>query len=407
MTSDVIAQPGTRTAEFAQQTQSSRQGSGDTKQRSYDLQRGGARIKFPLRVLHLEDDQYDAELVRLILEQAGIACAIARARSGSDFAAAIESGGLDLILADFSVPGFNGLAALAMARNTCPDVPFILVSGTVGEEKAIELLKNGATDYVMKGRLARLVPAVRRAMLEVEQRAEHRRAESKRKLYNRKLQALSRQLVEAQETERRYIARELHDQVGQALTVAQLHLQTMLRSPDGETLKPGLKETLEVVEQVLAQVRDLSLELRPSLLDDLGLEPALQWYTTRQATLAGIKSKVRADPLQSRLDPVIETGCFRVAQEALTNVTRHANASNVTVDLHEEDGCLHLRVRDDGTGFEVSAVRERAVRGLSLGLLNMEERAVLAGGELEYNSAPGQGTEVHAWFPLKWQVSRS
>jgi signal transduction histidine kinase len=101
---------------------------------------------------------------------------------------------------------------------------------------------------------------------------------------------------------------------------------------------------------------------------------------------------------------MIETECFRVAQEALTNVVRHAQAKAVTVELRQEDGQLHLRVRDDGIGFEVAAVREQAMRGASLGLLSMEERALLAGGGLELTSSPGQGTEVHAWFPLKWQT---
>ena len=108
------------------------------------------------------------------------------------------------------------------------------------------------------------------------------------------------------------------------------------------------------------------------------------------------------DPLEQRLDPVIETQCFRIAQEALTNVVKHAKARAVTVEVSQNGGQLHLSVRDDGVGFDVASVREQAVRGASLGLLSMEERATLAGGGLEYHSTPGRGTEVHAWFPLKW-----
>ena len=119
-----------------------------------------------------------------------------------------------------------------------------------------------------------------------------------------------------------------------------------------------------------------------------------------------MKAEFHADRLEQRLDPIIETECFRIAQEALTNVVRHAQAHTVTVELREKEGRLHLRVRDDGVGFEVAPVREQAVRGASLGLLSMEERAALAGGGLEFKSNPGQGTEVHAWFPLKWQIHR-
>jgi PAS domain S-box-containing protein len=236
---------------------------------------------------------------------------------------------------------------------------------------------------------------------------ERKQAEAKRKEYSRKLQVLSRRLVEAQETERRNIARELHDEIGQALTVMQLNLQAMLLSPGTEAVSPRLNESLEVVERVLEQVHDISLDLRPSILDDLGLEPALRWYTERQAALVELKVGFHADRLEQRLDPMIETECFRVAQEALTNVVRHAQAKTVTVELRKEDGQLHLRVRDDGVGFDMVPVREQAVRGTSLGLLSMEERASLAGGGLEFKSVRGQGTEVHAWFPLKWQTPPS
>jgi PAS domain S-box-containing protein len=224
--------------------------------------------------------------------------------------------------------------------------------------------------------------------------------------YGRKLQTLSRRLVAAQETERRHIARELHDEIGQALTVAQMNLQTVLRSGIG-TLTPRLVESLEVIDRVQAQVHDISLNLRPSMLDDLGLEPALRWDTNRQAALAGLHAEFTADPMEQRLDPTIETECFRIAQEALTNVVRHAGARNVTVKLTMKDKRLCLSVRDDGVGFDVAAVRENAVRGASLGLLSMEERAALAGGGLEFISAPGQGAEVQAWFPLTWRLPPS
>jgi two-component system sensor histidine kinase UhpB len=358
-------------------------------------------MKFPLHILHLEDDPNDAVLVQATLEAEGIACATTRVQNREDFVAALERGGIDLILSDFSVPAFDGLSALAVARARWPDLPVILVSGTLGEERAIDALKNGATDYVLKERLARLVPAVRRAALEVEERVERRLAERKREEYSHKLQVLSRRLVETQETERRHLARELHDEIGQALTVAQLNLQALLQLPDTKALKPRLKKSLKVIERVLEQVHDISLNLRPSILDDLGLEPALRWLTGRQAALVGLQAAFRADPLEQHLDPVIETECFRVAQEALTNVVRHAKAKAVSVELRKEAGQLHLRVHDDGIGFDVGTVREQAVRGASMGLLSMEERAALAGGGLELKSAPKRGTDVHAWFPLK------
>jgi signal transduction histidine kinase len=222
-----------------------------------------------------------------------------------------------------------------------------------------------------------------------------------------KLQIVSHRLVEVQETERRNIARELHDEIGQSLTVAEMNLQAALQQTPGKAgLTRRLEDSIQAVERVLEQVQDLSLNLRPSMLDDLGLEPALRWYTNRQASLAGLSVNFKADPLEYRIDPVIETECFRVGQEALTNVVRHARASELWVELRKRNGQLQLSVRDNGVGFDVANVRDKAVRGASLGLLSMEERASLAGGGLEFHSSPGQGTEVRAWFPLKWQVSQ-
>jgi PAS domain S-box-containing protein len=247
-------------------------------------------------------------------------------------------------------------------------------------------------------------PAIGGIVFNYRDITQRKQAEGNLKKSRQRLQTLSRRLVEVQETERRHLARELHDEIGQALTVTEMNLQALLALPGTDALAPRLKESLQVVERVQEQVHDLALNLRPSMLDDLGLEPALRWYTERQAGLAGLQAEVRADPLEQRLDPMIETECFRVAQEALTNVVKHAKAHAVTVELstNDNDDQLDLSVRDDGVGFDVATTRAQAMRGASLGLLSMEERATLAGGGLEYDSTPGRGTEVHAWFPLKW-----
>jgi signal transduction histidine kinase len=359
-------------------------------------------MKSPLHILHLEDDANDAALVQSTLETEGITCAFTCVKNRDEFMAALERGGIDLILSDYALPGFDGMSALKIAQAKWPAIPLIFVSGMMGEERAIDSLKHGATDYVLKDRLARLVPAVRRALQEVKERVGRQQAEAKRREYSDKIQVLSRRLVEEQETERRRVARELHDEISQALTVAQMHLQALLQSPGAGALAPHLKESLMVVERVLEQLDDISLNLRPSLLDNLGLEPALHWLTERQAALAGLQAEVRVDPLEQRLDPIIETQCFRIVQEALTNAVKHAKARAVTVEMSPDGDHLHLTVRDDGVGFDVAKVWEQAARGASLGLLGMQERARLAGGSVQFHAAPGQGTEVRARFPLKW-----
>ncbi len=293
---------------------------------------------------------------------------------------------------------------------------------TAGESPMAEVLRTGMpvrNRELLIGRpdgtevavLANVVPlrnpdnAIIGAVSCLQDISDRKASEQRLKEYSDRLQLLSRKLVESQETERRHIARELHDEVGQSLTVAEMNLQSVLRSPRAASLALPLKESINAVERVLEQIHDLSLNLRPAMLDDLGLEPALRWYTKRQAALAGIKSEFHADPMEQRLDPMIEAACFRVAQEALTNVSRHAHAREVIVSLRNRDGLLHLTVTDDGVGFNVVVSRHEAAHGASLGLLSMEERAVLADGGLECISAPGQGTEIHAWFPFKWRIA--
>jgi signal transduction histidine kinase len=215
-----------------------------------------------------------------------------------------------------------------------------------------------------------------------------------------RLQTLSSQLLVAQEAERRTIARELHDEIGQVLTAVSTDLQAVQHSPNGATRTSRLKESIALVDDALNRVRDLSLDLRPAMLDDLGLVAALEWYIERQAERSGFEPAFIAEPPEMRLEPGLETTVFRVAQIALTNVVRHAQAKHVWVELHQHESDLELVIRDDGVGFDVSSALARAAQGDSMGLLSMQERVRLACGELEIKSTPGHGAEIRARFPV-------
>jgi PAS domain S-box-containing protein len=215
-----------------------------------------------------------------------------------------------------------------------------------------------------------------------------------------RLQALSHRLVEAQEVERRRIARELHDEVGQALTVIKINLQAAQRLKDPAAWAEHLEESIRTVQQTLQQVRNLSLDLRPSLLDDLGLVPAVRWYIDRQAQQAGLEAEFVTDLADERFSSDLEIVCFRIVQEALTNVVRHAQAERIKVGLEQHDSCLHLRIQDDGVGFDVQEALHQAAGGTSLGLLSMQERVALLGGEMRIDSAPGRGTEIEVQLPI-------
>ncbi len=215
-----------------------------------------------------------------------------------------------------------------------------------------------------------------------------------------RLQSLSHRLLEIQETERRQLARELHDEIGQALTATKINLQSLRKFPDPAALAVRLEDSTAIVERAIGQVRSLSLELRPPLLDDLGLGAALRWLFDQHSQRAGLRVDFNGGLLDTRFDGVVETAAFRVAQEALSNIVKHAMAERISVGLEVQDGWLHLRVRDDGAGFDVAARRDKASQGASLGLISMEERAGLAGGGIEWTSGANEGTEVHAWFAL-------
>ena len=215
-----------------------------------------------------------------------------------------------------------------------------------------------------------------------------------------RLQALARALIDNQEGERHQIARELHDEIGQALTAVSMNVDALRQATPGPDAARRIEETAAIVQHVLEQVRNMSLDLRPSILDDLGLVAALRWYVARQAEKSDLEIDFRARSLEERLPAEVETACFRIAQEALTNIARHARARRVRVELARSNGELELGISDDGAGFDVVRARERARRGESFGLLGMEERAALLGGSLELTSNPGRGTRLEARIPI-------
>jgi PAS domain S-box-containing protein len=217
---------------------------------------------------------------------------------------------------------------------------------------------------------------------------------------NQTLRTLSRQLLQVQEEDRRTIARDLHDEIGQSLTAIKLNVERAQRTSDRAARERIMKDCIQTTDSVLNQVRNLSLDLHPSILDDLGLSYALKWYADRQAERAGLKVDVTADPSGPRLPQDVEIACFRIAQEALTNVVRHAQASRAIITLKRLSKRVELRIQDDGIGFDVKTVQSPMGSGASIGLTGMRERARLVGGEVHVQSVLKKGTEVTAIMPL-------
>jgi len=213
---------------------------------------------------------------------------------------------------------------------------------------------------------------------------------------------LLQKLISAQEEERRRIARELHDQYAQALTALSVGLEAAERVLPAEmtAVRTQLTEVRHLAAQTLDQTYDLIFDLRPTTLDDLGLVPAIRWYAESRLERLGVQVHLEASGLRERLPAEMETALYRVIQEALLNIAKHARAHQVHIHLAVQDGRLYGLVEDDGQGFNPAEVQRTGTGGRGMGLLGMQERVELLGGTLHVETAPGQGTRVIMELPL-------
>ncbi len=216
-----------------------------------------------------------------------------------------------------------------------------------------------------------------------------------------RLLALTHRQIELEENQRRQLARELHDMVGQNLTALNINLHFIERqlAPDTlDTVRNRLSDSSQLVEDIVERIRNLMADLRPSILDDLGLPPALRWYAGQFLKRTEIPVYVKTDELETRLPQAIETALFRIAQEALTNVAKHARAQHVEIVLRANPEQVILTIKDDGVGFDFPAMRRDASQR-GVGLVDMRERAEAIGGRLWVECKIGQGTLVQVQVP--------
>jgi two-component system sensor histidine kinase UhpB len=217
--------------------------------------------------------------------------------------------------------------------------------------------------------------------------------------YRERVRMLSRQVLAAQEEERQRIARELHDETAQSLTSLLIGLRVVEKSTTPQELASRVAELRGQTGRTLEEVRKMALDLRPSTLDDLGLVAALQWYTDDLARRTQIDVDFEACGLETRLPDDVEVVVYRIVQEALTNVVKHANATRVQVSVARGNGIVSASVVDNGCGFNLESIRRARERGL--GLFGMQERVGLVGGSFRITTQPGQGTRVAISIPLQ------
>ncbi len=350
------------------------------------------------RLLHLEDSGLDHELALAYLERAGLRVRALRVESRDEFTRALDRP-WDVVLSDYNLPGYSGLEALTQVRERGLALPFILVSGQIGEDTAVEAMRNGASDYLLKNNLARLAPAIEHAMAAHE--VTRARAEADRQLAasRQRLSELAQHLQTSVEGERHAIAREIHDDVGGSLTALRFELDWVRRHSPEPAVQQRTGAALELLAHAIGASQRIMQNLRPAILEQ-GLVAALQWMTDGFEKRTGVRCGFRTSHERMRLPAGVPLVAYRAAQEALTNVSKHAQATRVAVDLSLTGGVLSLEVSDNGHGIAESDL----AKAQSFGIRGLHERASTVGGWVELSGrgggAGGRGTTLILSVPV-------
>ena len=341
-----------------------------------------------LRLLLVEDSEEDALLLLRELRRGGYDPTVERVEADDAMRAALSAQSWDLIVADYALPHFSAPAALAVVRELALDVPFLVVSGKIGEETAVALMKAGAHDYLMKDNLARLVPAVKRELREAKGRRERRRAELK-------LRELEHEILRVSEAEQRRIGHDLHDGLGQQLA----GIRFMTSALQGKLAAKSLPEAAEAAQieemavEAIRQARGLARGLCPVEPEEGGLAAALEQLAASIESTSRVSCSLVCEHAPPIREPATALHLYRIAQEAASNAIRHGRPKRIVIRLDGAGGRGTLTVRDDGVGLPAEATR-----GEGLGLRIMEHRASVIGGSLEVRPHDEGGTVVTCTF---------
>ena len=345
------------------------------------------------RVLHLEDSELDHELLVAHLARGGLNARARRVDSERAFVEALAEP-WDAVVSDYNLPGFSGLAALEMVKSNARDVPFLLVSGEIGEDTAVEAMRNGASDYLQKSALARLVPALLHAVDAAETRRARLRADRELIASKQRLHELAQHLQTSVEQERAAIAREIHDDVGGSLTALKFDLAWIARHSNSPEIIARVQSAVETVTLAVESSQRIMHNLRPAILEQ-GLAAALHWIALRFERRSGVECRIRMPKKALELPGGVPLVAYRTAQEALTNISKHAHASLVQIDLSLAGGVLSLEISDNGRGLSEADL----AKARSFGIRGLHERAKTVGGWIDLSSG-SRGTTLILSVPL-------
>lgn len=349
-----------------------------------------------LCILHLEDSLADHRLALLTLRRAGLVFTMHHADSLEGFAALMATiPAVDVILADYQLPGFTAMDAWEWLQQQAQQPPFILLSGAIGETAAVDAIRLGVADYVLKDDMARLPHVMQRACEVHESRRLREQAVQELAASQKRLAELTEHLQSSIEQERAAISREIHDDIGGALTAIRFDLAWIGRHSSQDGVREHAQAATSMLQHAIGASQRIMMNLRPPILDQ-GLVAAVQWLAEDFERRTNVPVRMLASAPSIVLSDAVQLVAYRTAQEALTNISKYAAPTQVRIDLSDSEGMLTLEVSDNGKGFNPQTLEKPK----AFGLRGLQERAKMVDGWLDISSRPGQGTSLILSVPL-------
>jgi signal transduction histidine kinase len=334
-------------------------------------------------------------LVCRALTREKLAYSITRVDSLTAFEEQIREQTFDIILADYRLPGFTALDAWAVLQRTQTRLPFVLLSGAIGESAAVAAIQLGISDYLPKNDLPNL-PRVMASALEVfKAKSAEARAMAELAASEKRLALFAQHLQTAIENERASIAREIHDDIGGSLAAVRLDLSWISRHVDAAETLEHVKTANDMLQHAIGASQRIMMNLRPAILDQ-GLFPAIQWLAESFQRRSGVKTSLVTNNPSLNPDKPIQLTAYRTAQEALTNISKYAQCTQVKMDLSDAEGVLTLEISDNGVGISAEALSNPS----AFGIRGLKERARVVNGWLDISTRQGQGTTLILNIPL-------
>ena len=349
-----------------------------------------------IRILHLEDSVPDHDLVRRILGRSSTAYQLSRVDTMEAFEHLCRNERFDVIVADYRLAGFTALDAWKHLQGQHPRPPFILLSGAIGEAAAVAAIQQGMSDYLLKDDVSKLDHVIQRSLEVHRARLAKERADADLAQSQRQLADFAEHLQLTIEQERAAIAREIHDDIGGSLAAVKLDLAWIGRRCEHDAMRTHVEAATEMLQHAIGASQRIMMNLRPAILDQ-GLEAAVEWLASNFEKRTGVRVTVRADAHGIEVPKKVQMAAYRTAQEALTNIAKHATTcTQVKIDLAVDSDYLTMEVHDNGSGIQPQDRR----KAKSFGLRGLQERAKTVGGWLDISSVSGQGTSIIFSAPL-------